>query len=185
MANDNDWSKPQAMAIPKEGYFTVEPGRYGPIFPKTPACYGFTIIAKIKPGTEDEVRSYGKTLENALKGAPDVLAPLQLHYLRWVLFDIGQDKYFMYQGIFDTDFDKYTEDAIALFTQTGVNTIFEKLEGFPMDWKTNAPAFIKFVREHQCPSFLEYGEYPYVTATEIKKALKLKQTFSDMLDQMQ
>lgn len=185
MANDNDWSKPQAMAIPKEGYFTVERGRYGPIFPKTPACYGFTIIAKIKPGTEDEVRSYGKTIENALKGAPDVLAPLQLHYLRWVLFDIGQDKYFMYQGIFDTDFDKYTEDAIALFTQTGVNTIFEKLEGFPMDWKTNAPAFIKFVREHQCPSFLEYGEYPYVTAAEIKKALKLKQTFSDMLDQMQ
>ena len=70
MANDNDWSKPQAMAIPKEGYFTVERGRYGPIFPKTPACYGFTIIAKIKPGTEDEVRSYGKTIENALKGDP-------------------------------------------------------------------------------------------------------------------
>ena len=22
----------------------------------------------------------------------------------------------MYQGIFDTDFDKYTEDAVALFT---------------------------------------------------------------------
>jgi hypothetical protein len=185
MANNNDWSKPQATAIPKEGYFTLERGRYGPIFPRTPACYGFTIIAKIKPGTEDEVRQYGNTIENALKGDPDVLAPLQLHYLRWVLFDIGQDKYFMYQGIFDTDFDKYTEDAIALFTQTGVNTIFEKLEGFPMDWKTNAPAFIKFVREHQCPSFLEYGEYPYVTAGEIKKALKLKKTFSDMLDQMQ
>jgi len=173
------------MAIPKEGYFTLERGRYGPIFPRTPACYGFTIIAKIKPGTEDEIRQYGKTIEDALKGEPDVLAPLQLHYLRWVLFDIGQDKYFMYQGIFDTDFDKYTEDAIALFTQTGVNTIFEKLEGFPMDWKTNTPAFIKFVREHQYPSFLEYGEYPYVTAAEIKKALKLKKTFSDMLDQMQ
>ena len=36
------------------------------------------------------------------------------------------------------------------------------------------PAFIKFVRDHQCPSFLEYGEYPYVSADEIKKALKLK-----------
>lgn len=185
MASDDNWTRPQAMAIPKEGYFTLERGRYGPIFPRTPACYGFTIIAKIKPGTEDEIRQYGKTIEDALKGEPDVLAPLQLHYLRWVLFDIGQDKYFMYQGIFDTDFDKYTEDAIALFTQTGVNTIFEKLEGFPMDWKTNTPAFIKFVREHQCPSFLEYGEYPYVTAAEIKKALKLKKTFSDMLDQMQ
>jgi hypothetical protein len=185
MTTDNNWTKPQAMAIPKEGYFTPEKGRYGPTYPRTPACHGFTIIAKIKPGSEEEIRNYGKRLEKALEGSPNVLAPLQLHYLRWVLFDIGRDTYFMYQGIFDTDFDKYTEDAIALFTQTGINTIFEKLEGFPEDWKTNAPAFIKFVREHQCTSFLEYGEYPYVTAVEIKKALRLKQAFSDMLDQMQ
>ena len=185
MTKDNDWANPQAVAIPKEGYFTLENGRYGPTYPRTPACHGFTIIAKVKPGTEEEIRNYGKRLEQALKERPDFLAPLQLHYLRWVLFDIGKDKYFMYQGIFDTDFDKYTEDAIALFTKSGINTIFEKLEGFPSDWKTNAPAFIKFVREHQCPSFLEYGEYPYVTAGEIKKALKLKETFSNMLDQMQ
>jgi hypothetical protein len=182
---DADSTSPQAMAIPKEGYFKVEQGRYGPLFPRTPACHGFTIIARIKPGTEEEIRQYGKKLENAVAGDPHVLAPLQLHYLRWVLFDIGQDKYFMYQGIFDTDFDKYTEDAVALFTQTGINTIFEKLEGFPMDWKTNVPAFIKFLREHQCPSFLEYGEYPYVSAVEIKRALKLRDAFSNMLDQMQ
>ena len=42
----------------------------------------------------------------------------------------------MYQGIFDTDFDKYTEDAVALFGATGINTVFENLEGFPEDWKT-------------------------------------------------
>jgi hypothetical protein len=47
------------------------------------------------------------------------------------------------------------------------------------------PAFVKFVRDHQHPSFLEYGEYSYVSADEIKKALHLKRTFSDMLDQMQ
>ena len=86
----------------------------------------------------------------------------------------------MYQGIFDTDFDKYTEDAVALFSKTGITTVFVNLEGFPEDWETNAAAFIKFVREHQCPSFLEYGEYPYVSAEEIKKALKLKAAFSDM-----
>jgi hypothetical protein len=44
---------------------------------------------------------------------------------------------------------------------------------------------VKFVREHQLPSFLEYGEYPYVTADEVKKALTLKVAFSTMLDQMQ
>ena len=183
--SEHDWTKPAAMAIPKEGYFNVQNGRYGPTYPRTPACYGFTIIAKIKSGREDAVRAYGKTIENAISDMPDALATLKLHYLRWVLFNIGKDTYFMYQGIFDTDFDKYTEDAVALFSKYGVNTVFENLEGFPEDWKTNVPAFVKFVRDHQCPSFLEYGEYPYATADEIKKALKLKAAFSNMLDLMQ
>src|SRR5947199_6355078 len=85
----SDWSKPAAMAIPKEGYFKLEQGRYGPIFPKTPACYGFSIIAKDKPGREQAIREYGKNIEGAVKGNPFVLAPLRLHYLRWVLFDVG------------------------------------------------------------------------------------------------
>ena len=180
-----DWTRPQAMAIPKEGYFKLEQGKHGPVFPRTPACHGFTIIAKVKPGKEEVVRGYGKKIEKALEGAPDVLAPLKLHYLRWVLFDIGNGLHFMYQGIFDTDFDKYTDDAVALFASTGIDTVFENLEGFPADWKTNIPAFIKFVRDHHRPSFMEYGEYPYVTADEIKKALTLKSAFSQMLDQMQ
>ena len=129
--------------------------------------------------------AYGKTIEETIANSPEALAPLRLHYLRWVLFDVGSGLHFQYQGIFDTDFDKYTEDAVALFSATGITTVFTNLEGFPEDWKENPEAFIKFVREHQCPSFLEYGEYPYVTADEIKKALRLKAAFSDMLDQMQ
>jgi len=183
--SEHDWTKPAATAIPKEGYFELQNGRYGAVYPRTPACYGFTIIAKIKPGREEAIRSYGKTIEKAISDMPDALATLKLHYLRWVLFNIGKDTYFMYQGIFDTDFDKYTEDAVALFSKYGVNTVFENLEEFPEDWKTNVPAFVKFVRDHQCPSFLEYGEYPYATADEIKKALKLKAAFSNMLDLMQ
>ena len=38
---------------------------------------------------------------------------------------------------------------------------------------------------HHVPSFVEYGEYPYVTSDEFKKALGLKAAFSDMLNQMQ
>src|SRR5437016_5043120 len=185
MAKDNSWTTPQAMAIPKEGYFTLQQGRNGPVFPKTPACYGFTVIAKVKPGREQAMRDYGKSIEEAVKADPTVLAPLKLHYLRWVLFDVGSGLHFMYQGIFDTDFDKYLEDAIALFNKTGITTVFVNLEGWPEDWKTNVPAVAKFFRDHQCPSFLEYGEYPNVTADEIKKALRLKSAFADMLDLMQ
>ena len=129
------------------------------------------------------MREYGRRLAEALESDPYVLAPLKLHYLRWVLFD--NDTRFMYQGIFDTDFDKYTEDAIVLFRKTGIDTAFENLEGFPSDWKTNTEAAVRFVREHQCNSFLEYGEYPYVTSDEIKKALKIKAALAEMLEQMQ
>src|SRR5205814_6898172 len=86
MANtlkQNDWTQPAAVAIPKGGFFTdkVEQGRYGPIFPKTPACYGFTIIAKIKPGREENFYKYARNIEQAVAGQPDVLTVLKLHYL--------------------------------------------------------------------------------------------------------
>ena len=78
-----DWSKPVAMAIPKGGYFQdkVEQGRYGPIFPKTPACYGFSILAKIIPGREEVFYKYAKSIEETIAAQPDALAVLQLHYL--------------------------------------------------------------------------------------------------------
>jgi hypothetical protein len=176
--------KPQAMAIPKETTHLAK-GKYGPIFPKTPACYGFTVIAKIIPGREPVFYQYAQNIEKTLVSQPDYLAPLKLHYLRWVLFPIKGETYFMYQGIFDTDFDKYTEDAVALFNNAGISTVFENLEGFPKDWRTNPDAFVQFVREHQCPSFLEYAEYPFFSADEIKKALKIKSAVSEMLDQLQ
>jgi hypothetical protein len=182
---DGDWAKPRAVAIPKEGFSKLQQGKYGPIYPRTPANYGFSIIGKVKPGREQAVRDYGNTIESAIAANPNLLAPLKLHYLRWVLFDIGNETYFMYQGIFDTDFDTYLDDAIALFTQTGVTTVFTNLEGFPEDWKTNVPAVAKFFHDHQHPSFLEYGEYPYATTDEIKKALRMKRSFAEALDQMQ
>src|SRR5262245_978320 len=99
-----DWSKPAAMAIPECGFFPdrVEQGRYGPIFPRTPLNYGFTIIAKIIPGREPAFHEYARRIEAAVAESPDVLDVLKLHTLKWVLFDIKGDTYFMYQGVFDT-----------------------------------------------------------------------------------
>jgi hypothetical protein len=138
---ENDMEiKPQAMAIPRETD-KLEKGKYGPIYPKTPACYGFSVVAKIIPGREPVFYEYAKKIEAAVAATPNYLAALKLHYLRWLLFPIKGETYFMYQGIFDTEFDKYTEDAVALFMGAGLNTVFENLEGFPKDWKTNPEAF--------------------------------------------
>ena len=181
----NDWTKPAATAIPKEGYFTLEQGRYGPTYPRTPACHGFTIIAKIKPGTEDDIRAYGKHIENTITASPHALAALQIHYLRWVLFDIGQKTYFMLQGIFDTDFDKYAEDAILLFKEIGTDTIFEKLEGLPHGLEDERTGVHQVRPRTRVSELSRVREYPYVSAAEIKKALALKQAFSSMLEEMQ
>jgi hypothetical protein len=172
-------SQPAAMAIPKEGYFTVQNGRYGPIYPRTPACYGFTITAKIKPGREAVIRECGNTIEKTIAGLPSALEVLRLSSTsaKTLLHVSGHLRHRVRQI--------RRRRCLSLFSKHGLNTVFENLEGFPEDWKTNAPAFVRFVREHQRPSFLEYGEYPYVSANEIKKALNLKAAFSSMLDLMQ
>jgi hypothetical protein len=186
-SRQDDWTKPAAMAIPKGGFFKdeVKQGRYGPIFPKTPACYGFSCIAKVIPGMEKHLYNNAKVMEKAIADDPTTLAILKAHYLRWVIFTIKGENYLMYQGIFDTDFDTYCEDASVLFGKTGIRATFEALEGWPADYATNPSSIVKFFRDHQWPSFLEYSEHPYVSCEEIKKALQLKSAFSNMLDQMQ
>jgi len=32
LSDRNDWTRPKALAIPKEGYFKLEQGKYGPVF---------------------------------------------------------------------------------------------------------------------------------------------------------
>ena len=120
-ATQGDWSKPQAMAIPKEGYFKLEQGRYGPIYPRTPANYGFTIIAKVKPGREEAIREHGKTIEAAdendpvfARAAQTSLSPLGLvRYRQWHALHVS--------GNFRYRLRQVPEDAVALFLKTGIN----------------------------------------------------------------
>ena len=91
MSEQKDWTnKPAAMAIPEGGFSKekAEQGRYGPIFPKTPACYGFSVIAKIIPGREEHLRNHAKVIEKAITDDPATLTTLKAHYLRWVIFTI-------------------------------------------------------------------------------------------------
>ncbi len=80
---ETDWTKPAAMAIPKDGYFTLEKGRYGPIFPKTPACHGFSVVAKVIPGREQAIRDYGKKIMKEFESS----GPGQSKGLVWAIGD--------------------------------------------------------------------------------------------------
>ena len=86
-----DWTRPAAMTIPKGGYFKREQGRYGPVFPRTPANHGFTVIAKVKPGRENAIREYGKTIEQAIVTRSDRLDARELDHLAPLLRFIGDE----------------------------------------------------------------------------------------------
>ena len=158
----------------------MEQGRYGPIFPRPPRATASRSSRRSSPAREQTIRAYGKKIEETVAG--DCPTPSTCSSSTTCA------------GCSSTSARTPTSCTRASSTptststprtpsrssrSTGINTVFENLEGFPEDWKTNAAAFVKFVREHQCPSFLEYGEYPYVSADEIKKALRLKAAFSD------
>lgn len=151
-----------------------------PTSTRTPAN-GLTILANIKPEKAAEIRANAANI--AALPLHDLLRPLTLHFARWVL--VNNDTQFLYIAIFDTDFEQYTEDAIKIFNDVGMGSLFLNLEGFPEDGMQNPEAFKKFVRDHQNESFLEYSEYEGVTVKEIKRALKVEQAFSAMLDAMQ
>jgi hypothetical protein len=151
-----------------------------PTSERTPAN-GLTILADIKPDKIAEIRAQAAKMGTL--PLHDLLGPLTLHFARWVL--VNKDTQFLYIAIFDTDFEQYTEDAIRIFTHVGMGSLFLNLVGFPEDGMKNPEAFKQFVREHQCPSFLEYSEYEGVTVKEIKRALKVEQAFSTLLDAMQ
>jgi hypothetical protein len=174
---------PYAAALPMPNQ-KIETGRYGPIPARTPAN-GFNIIGDIKPGKAEFLRKMA--VERGAAVSPrrlyEILKPLTIHYARWAI--INNDTQLMYSAVFDTDFDKYGEDAHRLFMLTGLSTFFECMIGFPDDWKTNIPAFMKFFKERQCDSVFEFTSYPGATVAEIEKALAIKNAFTEILDHMQ
>ncbi len=75
MVTDATVIKPAAAVIPKSDP-SWEQGKYGPIWPKTPANYGFTIIARVKPGCAEVIRQYGEGAGGSPVPARPAEAPL-------------------------------------------------------------------------------------------------------------
>jgi hypothetical protein len=57
--------QPAAAVIPKQ-----DPnwpiGKCGQLWPRTPACDGYTLIAEVRPGTPEAIRGHGYKLAAAL-----------------------------------------------------------------------------------------------------------------------
>ena len=146
----------------------------------------FTFVAKVKPGRGKNIRANAaKRAEIPWEEVDKALRPLTIHYARWILFD--NDTRFIYYASFDTELNKYLDDAARIFAETGVAGFFPDLDGFPDDQASasDAEAYRKFLADNGVDSFYQFEGYPSVTVEEIKKAVKVRNAFSNMLDEMQ
>jgi hypothetical protein len=146
----------------------------------------FTFVSKVKPGRGPNIRAKAAEREKISWEETDkLLRPLTIHYARWILFD--NDTRFIYYASFDTEIDKYLDDAARIFAESGMAGFFPDLEGFPDDPASagDAEAYRKFLAEHGVESFFQFEGYPGITVEEIKKALRVRNAFSNMLDEMQ
>jgi hypothetical protein len=146
----------------------------------------FTFVAKVKPGRGQNIRANAdKRAKITWEDTDKLLRPLTLHYARWLLFD--NDTRFIYYASFDTDLDKYLDDAARIFASSGTAGFFPDLVGFPDDQAaTGDPeAYRKFLSENGVESFYQFEGYPGVSVEEIKKAMRVRNAFSSMLDEMQ
>ena len=185
-SKQGDWTKPAAMAIPKGGFFKDKLSKADTArsFPRLRLA---TASPSSRRSSPDGSRSSMSTPRTSRRPWPvsRMFSPCSSCITSDGTSSTSRGKPTSNTWAFSTPTSTNTPRMLLAFAASGLITVFENLEGFPKDWKTNAPAFIKFVRDHHRPSFLEYGEYPFVSADEIKKALKLKAAFSNMLDQMQ
>jgi hypothetical protein len=146
----------------------------------------FTFVSKVKPGRGKNIRANAsKRAEIPWEEIDKLLRPLTLHYARWILFN--NDTQFIYYASFDTDLDRYLDDAARIFAESGVAGFFPDLEGFPDDPASagDPEAYRKFLADNAVESFYQFEGYPGVTVEEVKKGLRVRNAFSSMLDEMQ
>jgi hypothetical protein len=78
----NGWSTPAALALPKRDTLRKKRSLWTNIPPDSRKLWLY-YYCEVKPGREEAIREYGKTIEAAVKANPEFLGPLKLHYLRW------------------------------------------------------------------------------------------------------
>ena len=144
--SEHDWTKPAATAIPKEGYFELQNGRYGAVYPRTPACYGFTIIAKIKPGREEAIRSYGKTIEKAIA------------YVRFCASPQGG---FGYQGPGQgpqtSAAGVLSLQLLGKYDDPSIPKTMQYLAGIPVQWGGGNPQYFYYFHYYALQAHYQYG----------------------------
>ncbi|HEY6325443.1 MAG TPA: hypothetical protein VIW73_02865 [Candidatus Cybelea sp.] len=145
----------------------------------------FTLVAKVKPGHEKEIREgVGKIFRGEAGGDPiKIAADTSLHDARFVLFD--DDTRFALMTSFEGSWDKYFDDHFAAFGSSW-NVAFKHCEGYDENWLAASPVDVdswkKWLHDNQVTAAAYGTKYSDATVKEIHRALRLQKAFEEVLD---
>ena len=142
-----------------------------------------TAIFTVKPGHAEQLRAACERFIGALHSAdPRKAQKIGLHDARLVLFD--DDRRFLFATSFDTDWDPYIDDAIAVFGIETWSDLVQHLVEIPLEhFHTGGSAVAKqFLQSAQAPAAGYANTLAGATAREIRKGLRLEQAFQQVLD---
>ena len=143
-----------------------------------------TVAYTIKPGHAEQLRASCARIMGAIRAAdPQARQKTGLRDIRLVLFD--DDRQFLLAPSFETDWDPYIDDIVAVFGIENVADLLQHVVGgfSPEQVLIGGSAAVKRgVQMIQTPALSYWNALADVTMPEIRKALRLEQAFQQVLD---
>lgn len=140
-----------------------------------------TAYFTVRPGHEQALReAILRFKEKAQPGDKTVFEKVGLRTQRHVIFDNGTR--LMWSTAFDTDWDPYIDDAIAIFGADGWVDWMQHTEEHSAELGTSNAQIKEFLQSAQAPAVAFFDAFSSYTLSQIKHALILQQAFEHMLD---
>ena len=136
----------------------------------------FTVIAPMKPGGADRLRSLLASREGRFSLADKIGS---VHDMRFVF--IENDSRLLFATAYDGDWDSYINDFATLIPDT-LDLLFSEVEGWP---GIKSPQIKDWIVRHQLTAAAWYCAYPDATVQDIRRAQRISQRLDDLLDAAQ
>jgi len=141
-----------------------------------------TLITKIVPAKLTQLKQVLAGIKEP--GHPDLIALIgTVHFARWVIIDSG--KRLLFDSNFDGSVDQYLTDfATQPDLRQALDAVWGCCVGYPAGGAGgDTVKFKKWVHDNMTTAEVFYSAYPDATAKDVKKALAIRDKFTDLLSE--
>ena len=135
----------------------------------------------VRPGEADQLRAAIGRFQGRLRNAPsEYMVKFGLVDMRHVIFD--GDTRLCWITSFDTDWDPYIDDAVAILGADSWKDWLQHTVGYETEDLSTGAAVKRYLQSAQCPATGFYRAIPDLTLRQVKDAQQVTAAFEQVLD---